>query len=220
MTKKNKKYSLGKIITLVLILLIPGLLHLYLRQTGENIYISLPYLGKHEVGSITKVQPFQLVNQDGQTVNFPERTSLTVVNFMHTDCEAFGPMMELAMDKVAKKFGKHPMVNLYSISLDSNDTPPVLKALSDKYHIEGMNWQFLTGSEKETSRIAREEFLLDGFRDTFNNGGIIHSPFIVLLDTKQQIRGYYEFYTEDEVDRLVGEMILLITEESKGKKNE
>jgi len=220
MVEKNKKYSLGKIITLVIILLIPGLLHLYLRQTGENIYISLPYLGKEELGSIKKVQPFQLVNQDGKTIDFPERTSLTVVNFMHTDCEAFGNMMELAMDKVAKKFGKHPMVNLYSISLDSNDTPEVLKTLSGKYHIQETNWQFLTGSEKETSRIAREEFLLDGFRDTLNNDGIIHSPFIVLLDTKQQIRGYYEFYTKDEVDRLVGEMILLITEESKGKKNE
>lgn len=220
MTKENKKYSLGKIITLVIILLIPGLLHLYLRQTGENIYKSLPYLGKEEVGSITQIHPFQLVNQDGKAVNFPERTSLTVVNFMHTDCEAFGNMMELAMDKVAKKFGKHPMVNLYSISLDSNDTPEVLKTHSDRYHIEETNWQFLTGDEKETSRIAREEFMLDGFRDTLNNKGIIHSPYIVLLDTKQQIRGYYEFYTEDEVDRLVGEMILLITEESKSKKNE
>lgn len=220
MAEKNKKYSLGKIITLVVILLIPGLLHLYLRQTGENIYKSLPYLGQEEVGSITQVQPFQLVNQDGKVVNFPERTSLTVVNFMHTDCEAFGNMMELAMDKVAKKFGKHPMVNLYSISLDSNDTPEVLKTHSDRYHIEETNWQFLTGDEQETSGIAREEFMLDGFRDTLNNAGIVHSPYIVLLDTKQQIRGYYEFYTEDEVDRLVGEMILLITEESKSKKNE
>lgn len=220
MAEKNKKYSLGKIITLVVILLIPGLLHLYLRQTGENIYKSLPYLGKGEVGSITQVQPFQLVNQDGKTVDFPERNSLTVVNFMHTNCEAFGSMMELAMDKVAKKFGKHPLVNLYSISLDSNDTPDVLKALSEKYHIEDTNWQFLTGNEKETSRIAREQFMLDGFRDTLNDNGIVHSPYIVLLDAKQQIRGYYEFYTEDEVDRLVGEMILLITEESKSKKNE
>lgn len=219
MAEKNKKYSLGKIITLVIILLIPGLLHLYLRQTGENIYKTLPYLGKEEIDSITQVQPFQLVNQDGESVNFPERASLTVVNFMHTDCEAFGNMMELAMDKVAKKFGKHPMVNLYSISLDSTDTPEVLKAHSNKYHLGETNWQFLTGNEKETSRIAREEFMLDGFRDTLNNEGIIHSPYIVLLDTKQQIRGYYEFYTEDEVDRLVGEMILLITEERQ-KKNE
>src|SRR5690554_2672586 len=220
MAEKSKRYSLGKIITLVVILLTPGLLHLYLRQTGENIYISLPYLGKKEAGSITKVQPFQLINQDGKVVDFPERHSLTVVNFMHTDCEAFGNIMELAMDQVAQKFGKHPMVNIYSIALDSNNTPNVLKALASKYDIEVSNWQFLTGSEKETSRIAKEEFLLDGFRDTLNNGGIIHSPYIVLLDTKQQIRGYYEFYTKDEVDRLVGEMILLITEESKGKKNE
>ncbi len=219
MAEKNKKYSLGKIITLVVILLIPGLLHLYLRQTGENIYKSLPYLGKEDVGSITQIQPFHLINQEGKVIDFPERHSLTVVSFMHTDCEAFGTMMELAMDKVAQKFGKHPMVNLYSISLDSNDTPDVLRSLSEKYHIENTNWQFLTGSEKETSRISKEEFLLDGFRDTLNHD-IIHSPYIVLLDTKRQIRGYYEVYTKDEVDRLVGEMILLITEESKGKRNE
>jgi|SRR5690554_576852 protein SCO1/2 len=220
MAVKNNKYSLGKAITLVLILLIPGLLHLYLRQTGENIYKSLPYLGNEAVGSIKQVQSFELLNQDNEIINFPERPSITVVNFMHTDCEVFGGMMELAMDKVAKKFGKHQMVNLYSISLDSNDTPAVLKTLSNKYHAKETNWQFLTGSESETSRIAKQEFMLDGFRDTLNSDRIIHSPFLVLLDSKQQIRGYYEFYTKDEVDRLVGEMILLITEDSKEKRNE
>jgi len=218
MIKKNKKYSLGKIITLVIILLIPGLLHFYLRQTGENIYKALPFLGYNGKGSITQVRPFQLINENNELVNFPVRPSITVVNFMHTDCEAFGDLMNMAMATVARKFGEHPLVNLYSISLDSNDTPEILKKLYVRYNASNTNWHFLTGDQKETSRIAREEFLLDGFQDTLRNNTIIHSPFFVLLDSKQQIRGYYEFFTKDEVDRLIGEMILLITEESRNKK--
>lgn len=215
MTKKNKVNSLGKIITLVLILLIPGLLHLYLRETGKNTYLTLPFLGKTEQGEVTKVSPFQLVNEKNKVVKFPERNSITVVNFMHTDCDAFGESMNAFMDKVAQKFGKHQMVNLYTISLDSNDTPEVLKKYSERYQMGTTNWQFLTGPNEVTSRIAREEFLLDGFVPSVNHGHeVIHSPFFVLLDSKQQIRGYYEFFTKDEVDRLIGEMILLITEES------
>lgn len=218
MNKKNSKSSLGKIITLVLILIIPGLLHFYLRRTGENVYKPLPYLGLSGKDSITQVQPFQLINENNEPVSFPNGSSITIVNFMHTDCDAFGDLMNLAMVKVAKKFGKHPMVDLYSISLDSNDSPEVLKKFYNKYKVSDTKWHLLTGDQKETSRIAREEFRIDGFQDTLSNNKIIHSPFFVLLDSKQQIRGYYEFFTKDEVDRLIGEVILLITEESRNKK--
>lgn len=214
MIKEHKKSSLGKIVTLVIILLIPGLLHLYLRQTGENTYQELPYLGRIGSQKISTVEPFQLLNQNNGVVNFPERKSITVVNFMHSDCDAFGSLMSSAMEKVALKFGKHSLVNLYSITLDSNDTPDVLNEYSKKYNNASTNWQFLTGSNSETSRIAADEFLIDGFQDAGNNK-VIHSPFFVLLDSKQQIRGYYEFFSKDEVDRLIGEMILLITEESR-----
>lgn len=217
MTEKNKRYSLGKIVTLVLILLIPGLLHYYLRQTGENIYLELPYLGSPTVDT-TKVQPFQLTNQDGVVINFPEREGITVVQFTHSDCQQFGDYMNLSMARVAKKFGEHPLVNLYSISLDSNDTPAVLKQMAQHYGAEGTNWQFLTGSEEATSRIAQEEFWVDGFRASQGNNRIIHSPYFVLLDSEQRIRGYYEFFAKDEVDRLIGEMILLVTELSRENK--
>src|SRR5690606_15713188 len=181
MIKEHKKSSLGKIITLVIILLIPGLLHLYLRQTGENTYKALPFLGKDGAKEIATVQPFQLVNENNESVNFPERNSITVVNFMHINCDAFGNIMSSAMEKVAAKFGTHPMVNLYSISLDSSDTPELLEEYSRGYRNSLTNWQFLTGSNVETSRIATEEFLLDGFRSAGNNK-VIHSPFFVLLD--------------------------------------
>lgn len=217
MTEKNKKYSLGKIVTLVLILLIPGLLHFYLRQTGQNIYQELPHLGSPNTDT-TQVKPFQLINQDSEVVNFPERESITVVQFMHSDCQQFGDYMSLSMARVAKKFGEHPNVHLYSISLDSNDTPAVLKEMALHYGAAGTNWQFLTGSEEETSRIAQQEFWVDGFRTSQGNNRIVHSPFFILLDSKQRIRGYYEFFTKDEVDRLIGEMILLVTELSRENK--
>ena len=218
MNKSSKRSSFGRIITLVLILIIPGLLHYYLRQTGENIYKPLPFLGRVEEGAVSQVQPFELLNHNDQLVEFPGRPVITVVNFMHTECDAFGSLMTAAMAKVASKFGEHPMVELYSISLDPGDTPEVLKKYADSVNVSGTKWQFLTGDKNETSRIAKEQFHVDGFYDS-NSEKVVHSPYFILLDSKQQIRGYYEFHSKDEVKRLIGEMILLITEDSRSQKN-
>ena len=218
MNKSSRRSSFGRIITLVLILIIPGLLHYYLRQTGENIYKPLPFLGKVEEVATTQVQSFELRNQDNQLVRFPRQPVITVVNFMHTDCDAFGDLMTAAAAKIARKFGDHPMIELFSISLDPSDSPKVLKQYADSINIKGTKWQFLTGDLDQTSRIAREEFHLDGFYDAAT-GNVVHSPYFVLLDSKQQIRGYYEFHTKEEVERLIGEMILLITEDSRSQKN-
>ena len=193
-------------------------MHYYLRQTGENIYKPLPFLGSAAEGAATTVQPFELRNQSNEVVRFPGEPAITVVNFMHTECEAFGDMMTAATARIANKFGEHPMVQFYSISLDPSDTPEVLNRYAESVDIQGTKWQFLTGDEDETSRIAREEFYLDGFYDSANKR-VVHSPYFVLLDSKQRIRGYYEFHTKEEVERLIGEMILLITEDSRSQKN-
>lgn len=212
MGKKKKFSSFGRIITLVLILVIPGLLHYYLRQTGQNVYLELPYPGSPEVGTVTRVAPFVLKNERDKTVSFPERQSVKVVHFMHSDCDAFGNLMNDAMDALAKKFGKHPFVDLYSITLDPADDSEVLTALADQYQTQQTNWQFLWGPADSTSKIAREHFLVDGYQDEASKE-IIHTPYFILIDSKQQIRGYYEFHTKDEMERLIGEIILLVTEE-------
>ena len=218
MVKGKKFSSFGRIITLVLILVIPGLLHYYLRQTGQNVYIELPYPGSPEPGSVTRVAPFSLVNEKAEPVLFPVRPSVKVIHFMHSDCDAFGGLMLESMDVMAKKFGKHPFIDLYSISLDTNDASEALTALADKYQTDQTNWQFLWGDADSTSRIAREHFLVDGYHDRISNE-IIHTPYFILVDSKQQIRGYYEFHTKDEMERLIGEVILLVTEEYRRPEN-
>lgn len=216
---KNKKFSsFGRIITLVLILVIPGLLHYYLRQTGQNVYHELPYPGSPEPGSATRVAPFSLQNQDGRTVSFPGRKSVKVVHFMHTECDGFGGLMIDAMDAVAKKFGKHPFVDLYSISLDPDDDAGRLSVLAERFQVEENNWQFLGGAADSTSKIAREHFLVDGYVDKVSDK-IIHTPYFILVDSNQQIRGYYEYHTKDEMERLIGEVILLVTEEYRRPEN-
>src|SRR5690606_22561387 len=131
-----------------------------------NIYKPLPFLGRVEEDAVTQVQPFELLNHNEQLVKFPGKPVITVVNFMHTECDAFGALMTAAMAKIASKFGEHPMVELYSISLDPNDSPKILKKYADSVDVSGTKWQFLTGDKDETSRIAREEFLIDGFYDS------------------------------------------------------
>src|SRR5690606_31476534 len=161
MGKKKKFSPFGRIITLVLILVIPGLLHYYLRQTGQNVYIELPYPGSPEPGSVTRVAPFSLVNEKAEPVLFPVRPSVKVLHFMHSDCDAFGGSMLVSMDVMAKTFGRLPFIGLYSISLDKNDDSETWTALAGNHQTDQTNWQFLWGDADSTSRIAREHFMFD-----------------------------------------------------------
>jgi len=209
--KGDRGKRVVKIVTLVIILFIPGLLHFYLRQTGENVYVNLPFLGSTGENA---VKEHELFNAADEAVMFPENGFISVVNFVHKDCDAFGVYMNQAMAKVAGKFQGHPYVKLYSIGLDGENSKDVIAELARPYNVSGAKWDFLYGSTDQVSRLAKEDLFIDAFQDSLTHE-LVHSPFFVLLDSDRRIRGYYEFFAKDEVDRLIGEIILLTTEEAR-----
>lgn len=218
-----------KVLVLAVVLFLPGFLYYLLERTGENRYRPLPIYGEKTLtGTFTSrmgkqvpdtayhlVGPFTLTNQLGEEVTVPKGdTSIAVVNFFYTRCQTFCTHMNNEMNRVAERFATNRMVNLYTVSVDTEyDKPDVLKAYSEGYRPSEKQWQFLTAGPDDPLAISREYFLVDAVQDTTGNNRFIHSSSLILVDSHRRIRGYYDVNHKKEVDRLIDEIKLLLVEE-------
>ena len=228
-------FPLKKILILVTILTVPGFLYYLLQEKGKNRYKPLGKFGPKEVASTFHtvrgkqipdtvyhtISNFQLINQDGKSVSFPSnRNQITVVNFFFTRCPAFCPAMNREMAKVVKLYEKNHMLHFLSITVDPDyDTPEVLKQYAKQYHISSNKWSFLTGPQPLIYKLAQKDFLVDALKDTTQANNYIHSPMLILLDSQKRIRGYYDSTDKEQVDKLVDEIKVLITEELRNVKD-
>jgi protein SCO1/2 len=229
--KKSNKYN--KMAILAIILVMPGLLFYFLQQKAENRYQSLPILGPKTLSGtfhskrgvqipdtlFHQVTPFSLLNEDGELINFPiDQESISIVNFFYTHCDTFCQEVNNGMSRLAHIFAKNEIIKFYSLSVDSSDTSGLLKEYAKQFNKENTYWQFLSGKDQKVLEISRSEFLLDALVDTTKHDSFIISPYLVLLDSKQRIRGYYDGSESKQIDQLIDEIKLLVTEELRNKK--
>lgn len=227
--------SIKKAVVLLTILTVPGILYYLLQNKGKNRYRPLGIFGAKVVAPTfhTKrgvkipdtlyhqISDFKLTNQDGQLTNFTADSSkLTVVNFFYTNCPIACSVLNAQMFRVARTYEKNKFLQFFSITADPHrDTPAILKQYAQQYALKPGKWTFLTGDEKLIYKLAKEDFLVDVLKDTIQNNTIIHSPLLVLIDSKKQIRGFYDARNEDQVDRLIDEIKVLIAEELRNVKD-
>src|SRR5919202_5377319 len=99
-----------------------------------------------------------LVNQDGVVLRFYDdviKGKAVAVNLMYTHCTASCPLETAKMAQVQKLLGDRVGKDIffYSITIDpKRDTPEVLKAYADKYHV-GPGWSFLTGRPDDVKLV-------------------------------------------------------------------
>jgi protein SCO1/2 len=88
----------------------------------------------------------ELITQDGKTVHFYDdliKGKIVAIDFVYTSCQYGCPLETARMAQVQKKLGDRVGGDIffYSISIDpDNDTPKVLKAYMEKFHI-GPGWK-------------------------------------------------------------------------------
>jgi len=229
MKNQPKSFSVKKILILVTILALPGFCYYLLQEKGENRYKSLPFYGEKQLSGTyhTKrgkkipdttyhvVKPFTMLNSDNDSVTFKPDSGIALVSFFHLGNKLLESPINQAMRRIAERFQKNGMVRLYSITVD-----PILDSarLLDNYKVKNFGqynyWNFLIGKSREdVSVIAQREFLLDVIYDPKDTTAINHSSAIVLLDSHRRIRGYYDALAKDEVDKVIDEVKLLLTEE-------
>jgi protein SCO1 len=133
-----------------------------------------------------------LVNQNGETVNFGEDKKLKLVEFIYTNCPDICPtttqkMVQLMGDlEKSNVFGNK--IEFVTITIDPyRDTPEVLQKYMNAFEIMNSdNWIFLTGDQvtiKADQKKIREvaESLQFQYKDP-GNGQFVHTSFTYLID--------------------------------------
>lgn len=101
-----------------------------------------------------------LVNQDGQSVQFPGQVlgdHIVVMDFIYTTCTTVCPVLSTIQSQIQKQLGDRlgTEVVLVSTSVDpTRDTPQRLKAWSERYRAQA-GWTFLTGEKQSVDKVLQ-----------------------------------------------------------------
>jgi protein SCO1 len=176
----------------------PKLVHESLRNKGSN----------------HKVADFSLINQNGDTITQEEyKDKIYVADFFFTRCQTICPVMTSNMGKLQEVFKNEDDIKLLSLSVTPViDSIPILRAYADKKGVIDAKWNITTGDKKHIYELARKSYfaVLDE-----GDGGVqdfIHTENFVLVDKKQQIRGFYDGTDIEEIQRLISDIRILQNE--------
>jgi len=172
----------------------------------EQKFQSLPVYGKEEIND-QKIQhtiaAFELINQDSINKGINDwKEKIVVADFFFTHCPVICPKMTANLKRVQQSFSDDILINSFSVD-PQRDSAVQLKKYAEKFTINSVNWQLLTGDKKDIYKLARNSFMIvatdgDGGPDDF-----IHSEKLVLIDRQKRIRGYYDGTSEKETDQLI-----------------
>lgn len=173
-----------------------------LVKWAETKWSSLPVYNKTQV-----IHDFHLQNQDGRTVSLSDWKGRTVVvDFFFTRCPSVCPKMTAGLKEVqAASAGVNDLL-FNSFSVDPlRDSVPQLKAFAKRFNIRE-NWNLLTGSKKEIYELARKSFSVAADDGDGGEQDFIHSEKLVILDSHQQIRGYYNGTDKKDIQQLINDI--------------
>jgi protein SCO1 len=123
-----------------------------------------------------------LTTQDGTKVHFYDdliKGKIVVIDLIYTHCVDSCPLETARLVQVQKMLGDRVGKDIffYSISIDpTQDTPEVLKAYAEKYHV-GPGWTFLTGKKEDIDLISKK---LGLYSEPDPNDRDGHTPSVIL----------------------------------------
>lgn len=125
------------------------------------------------------------------------RGKVWIVDFMFTSCQSQCPVLTDDMAKLQRRLRRYgSALQLVSVTVDPHvDTPDVLTTYAEQHHADLGNWHFLTGKADDIVRVETDGFKLARGRRTPRDDAagydITHSHYLVLVDKRGTIRGYY-----------------------------
>lgn len=133
-----------------------------------------------------------------------------IANFFFTKCSSICPPMREKLIDIATAVKNEKFI-LVSYTIDiKSDSISVLNKYSEETSISKNKWFFLKGSPEELASISKK------FRTSFtkyqNSTDFYHSSYVAIVDTKQQIRGFYDLLNNEAVTLLKEDINLLLNE--------
>lgn len=214
-----------QVLILGVLLVVPVLAFLFLEIFGSNYYELKRYypainpdteepLVRNGDTVFQRIPDFRLTSQKGETITLEHlQGKAFVANFIFTSCQGVCKKMSSQMSRVQQAFEKEPKVKILSFTVDpARDSVAALQAYAARYGANYNQWLFLTGPKDAIYRLAIEGFKLPVQEAPSVVPDFIHSEKFVLVDARRHVRGIYDGTNEDEVDRLITEIKILLEE--------
>ena len=163
------------------------------------------------------VSDFELINQNGKIVTQEDyRDRVYIVDFFFTRCPSICPIMTSNMIKIQNEFINNSDIMLLSLSVTPEiDSISVLrKYANDKGAIDS-KWNITTGNKKHIYELARKSYFAVVEQGDGGMQDFIHTPNFILVDKKRQIRGVYNGTEDEEINRLMDDLRILIKSNEK-----
>ena len=159
-----------------------------------------------------RVKDFNLTNQNGINITSKDyENKIYVVDFFFTRCPSICPIMTNNMLKIQEEFIKNDDIMLLSMSVTPEiDSVEILKNYAIQKGVNDSKWNITTGSKKHIYELARKSYFAVVEQGDGGLQDFIHTPNFILVDTKKQIRGIYDGTQENEIDRLIEDIYILV----------
>jgi protein SCO1 len=166
---------------------------------------------KKRYKTISTVEPFRFINQDGQVITEAAIDGkVAVVEFFFTTCKTICPPMNTTMKAIYEMYKNEPDFLILSHTSDPrNDSVPRMKRYADSIGANSKNWLFLTGRKDSLYYAARKSYSLDDQNAVVADPEMdfIHTQLFALVNRKGEIKKkVYDSSIPAEVEELKAEI--------------
>lgn len=167
-----------------------------------------PWIKRND--TISAVQPFSFINQDGKVVTDKDvEGKVYVAEYFFTTCPGICPTMNTNMKRVYEKFKNEKDFLILSHTSDpERDSVSTLKKYADSLGVNTAQWIFLTGRKDSLYSTARISYTID---DPANNlksieDQFLHTQFWALVNKKGEVKKVYDGLKESEINAMIKEI--------------
>ena len=166
-----------------------------------------------DLPTLFPVPDAKLVDEAGRNVSLANmRGSVTVYDFIFTNCTGICPIMSNNMRELTGKVDKDAPVRFVSISIDpTRDTPAVLAAYAKRVRNDD-RWTFLTGERQAVVDLSVRGFKLTAGDPAPGGDPLLHSSRFAVADKDGVIRGYYDVNEGDAPEKVARVVEQLLAE--------
>ena len=165
------------------------------------------------VGRGHRIGDFDLVDQWGNKADSSLlQGKIYVADFFFTTCPTICIDMGANFQRIQETYKDQERFHLVSHTvMPEIDTVEVMHAYGERMGAIKGKWHLLTGEKQELYRMARREYFAVMEQGTsFDEHDFIHTENVILVDEKKRIRGFYDGTSDLDIDRLIGDIQILL----------
>lgn len=167
-----------------------------------------PWIKKKD--TISVVQPFSFVNQDGKMVTDKDvEGKVYVAEYFFTSCSGICPTLNNNMKRVYEKFKDEKDFLILSHTCDpERDSVQKLKKYADSMGVNTSRWIFLTGRKDSLYTAARISYTIDDPANNLKNieDDFLHTQYWALVNKNGEVKKIYDGLKEKEINAMIKEI--------------